>query len=288
MRQVSSLAISDSGSDASGTYNDDCWGSVSTAVWILDGATALSQDRLFPAAPSDAHWFVNAVDFELRHSDWSKATRPLLRSVMQRVGRRFHLEAVERIEQVSLWPLASFALIRVYGGRIEFANLGDCRILWRSSKARTVKSFGSSRVTELDGKVIKEIDRLHREGYKSHALVRNAILPMIEAHRKLKNTPQGYWILDVSGKGISHLQTTTVEAADVERVLLCTDGYYRCVDTYHRRTDQSLLSDSVNNGISAMIRELREIERTDEQCLKFPRMKPLDDATGVLVFAKCD
>jgi Protein phosphatase 2C len=288
MRQVSSLAISDSGSDAGGAYNDDCWGSASAAVWILDGATALSQERLFPAAPSDAQWFVNAVDSELRNSDWSKATGHLLQSVMRRVRRRFHLEAVGRIEQASLWPLASFALIRIYGGRIEFANLGDCHILWRSPDGRTVKSFGSSRVTELDGNVIKEIERLHREGYKSQALVRNALLPMIEAHRKLKNTPEGYWILDVSGKGIPHLQTTALEAADVETVLLCTDGYYRWVDTYHKRTDQSLLSDSVNNGISPMIRELREIERTDEQCLKFPRMKPLDDATGVLVFAKCD
>jgi hypothetical protein len=287
MQQVSSLAISDSGSDAGGSYNDDCWGSVSTAVWILDGATGLSKERLFSTAPSDAQWFVSAVDSELRNSDWSKPTRPLLQSVMERVRHRFHREAMGRIEQVSLWPLASFALIRVCEGRVEFANLGDCRILWRPPDGRAVKSFGSSRVTELDGNVVKEIERLHREGYTSHELVRQAIVPMIEANRKRKNTPEGYWILDISGEGVSHLQTTVVDAADVETVLLCTDGYYRLVDTYHRRTDQSLLSDSVNTGVSAMIRELREIERMDEQCLKFPRMKPSDDATGVLAFAKC-
>ena len=288
MRQVSSLAIRDSRSDAGGSYNDDCWGAVSTAVWILDGATGLSKERLFPAAPSDAQWFASAVDSELRNSDWSKATRPLLQSAMQRVRHRFHREAVGRIEQVSLWPLASFALIRICEGGIEFANLGDCRILWSPPDGRAVKSFGSSRVTELDGNVVKEIERLHHEGYTNHELVRQAIVPMIEANRKLKNTLEGYWILDVSGEGIPHLQTTVVDAADVETVLLCTDGYYRLVDTYHRRTDQSLLSDSVNDGVSAMIRELREIERMDEECLEFPRMKPSDDATGVLAFAKCD
>jgi Protein phosphatase 2C len=288
MRQVSSLAISDSGSDAGGSYNDDCWGSVSTAVWILDGATALSKERLFPAAPSDAQWFVSAVDSELRNADWSQATRPLLQSVMQRVRHRFDREAVGRMEQVSLWPLASFALVRVCEEGVEFANLGDCRILWRPPDGRVVKSFGSSRVTELDGNVVKEIERLHREGYTSHELVRQAIVPMIEANRKLKNTPEGYWILDVSGEGVSQLQATVVEPADVETVLLCTDGYYRLVDTYHTRTDQSLLSDSVNSGVSAMIRELREIERMDAQCLKYPRMKTSDDATGVLVLAKGD
>jgi hypothetical protein len=287
MRQVSSLAISDSGSDPGSTYNDDCWGSVSTAVWILDGATALSKERLFPAAPSDAQWFVSAVDSELRHSDWSSATIPLLQSVMERVRRRFHREAVGQIDQVSLWPFASFALIRVCGGGVEFVNLGDCRILWRPPNGHAVKSFGSSRVTDLDGNVVKEIERLHREGYASHEAVRKAVLPMIEANRELKNT-EGYWILDITGEGILHVQTMVVEAADVETVLLCTDGYYRLVDTYHKRTDQSLLSDSVNLGVSMMLREIRELERGDEHCLTFPRIKPADDATAVLAVATCD
>jgi serine/threonine protein phosphatase PrpC len=286
MRLFSSLAISDSSSHAGGTHNDDCWGSASTAVWILDGATALSQERLFPAAPSDAQWFVSAVDSELRNADWSRATKPLLQAVMQGVRRRFQLEAVGRIEQVSLWPVASFALIRICGGGVEFVNLGDCRILWRSPNGSSVTSFGSSRVTELDASVVREMQRLHREGYTSHELVRKAVLPMIEANRNLKNAPEGYWILDITGAGVPHVQTTVVEAADVERVLLCTDGYYRLVDTYHKRTDQSLLSESVNIGVSAMIREIREIERRDEHCLEFPRIKPSDDATAVLAFPK--
>ena len=288
MRQVSSLAISDSGSDAGGTHSDDHWGAVSTAVWILDGATALSRERLFPAAPSDAHWFVSVVDSELRNADWSTATRPLLQSVMERVHRRFHLEAVAPMEQVSLWPVASFALIRACEGRVEFVNLGDCRILWRPPDGRAVQSFGSSRLTELDGNVVREIERLHREGYTSNEVVRQAVLPTIKANRKLKNTPEGYWVLDVTGEGVAHAQATMVGATDVETALLCTDGYYRLVDTYRKRTDQSLLSDSIAIGVSAMIRELREIERMDEDCLEFPRIKPSDDATGVLVRVQGD
>jgi uncharacterized protein YlxP (DUF503 family) len=288
MRRVSSLAISDSGSNAGGTHNDDCWGSVSTAVWILDGATALSKERLFPTAPSDAQWFVSAVDSELRDADWSRATRPLLQAIMQRVQRRFHLEAVGRIEQLLLWPVASFALIRVCSDGLEFVNLGDCRILWRSQSDGSVSSFGSSRLTELDGSVVREVERLHREGYANPEIVRKAVLPMIKANRKLRNSPEGYWILDITGEGLLHAQTTVVDGADVERILLCTDGYYRSVDTYHKRTDQSLLSDSVDMGISAMIGEIREIERTDKHCLEFPRIKPSDDATAVLAFANCD
>ena len=282
MRQVLSFAISDSGSAAGGTHNDDCWGSVGTAVWILDGATDLTKERLFPAALSDAQWFANAVDSELRNADWSKATIPLLQSVMQRVLRRFHLEAVGRIDRPSLWPSAGFALVRAWGDHIEFINLGDCRVLWKRSDSGAVRAFGSSRVTELDGRVVQEIKRLHREGHTNKDVVRKAIAPMIEAHRKLKNSPEGYWILDASGEGVVHAQTLLIEAADVETILLCTDGYYRLVDTYQQRTDQSLLLASLDIGVSAMIHEIRNIERMDEHCLKFPRIKPSDDATAVL------
>jgi hypothetical protein len=79
-----------------------------------------------------------------------------------------------------------------------------------------------------------------------------------------------------------------LEAANVETVLLCTDGYYRLVDTYQKSTDQSLLLESANAGISAMIQALRDIERMDAHCLEFPRIKPSDDATGVLALVKCD
>jgi hypothetical protein len=186
----------------------------------------------------------------------------------------------------ALWPFASFALIRALGDHIEFVNLGDCRILWKGSDVNEVKSFGWSRVTELDSNVIKEIKRLHREGTTNNEVVWKAISPIIQANRGLKNQPGGYWILDVAGEGLGHLQKMQLRPSDVDKVLLCTDGYYRLVDTYLTRTDESLLEGSMDLGIAGTIRSIREIERTDDRCLSFPRIKPSDDATAVLAVVK--
>jgi serine/threonine protein phosphatase PrpC len=285
MEPISSFEVEDSGSEPGTVYNDDCWGSVAGAVWILDGATGLSKKRLLPSASSDAQWFVRAVDQELRNADWSAATEILLRSAMQQVYRKFCDESRGSSEQ-ALWPFSSFALVRVLGSSIEFVNLGDCRILWTSSDAKAVKSFGWSRVTELDGNVVQEINRLHREGTTDNEVVWQTISPIIQANRALKNQPGGYWILDVAGEGLGHLQRMELRPSEVDRVLLCTDGYYRLVDTYRTRSEETLLKDSMELGIAGTIRSIREIELADDRCLSFPRIKPSDDATAVLAVVK--
>src|SRR6185437_10064785 len=278
MQRTPSFRIEDSGSDPGSINNDDCWGSVASAVWILDGATGLSKERLLQSADSDAQWFVQAVDAELRNADWSVPTGQLLRGALRRVFERFRSESREGSEP-TLWPFASFALIREFDDRIELVNLGDCRILWKKRSSDEVQSFGSSRVTELDAGVVREIKRLHSEGITDNADIWKAIAPIIQTNRNSKNRPGGYWILDLTGEGLDHLQTMQIGPSDVDKVLLCTDGYYRLVDTYAKRTDKSLFDNSVGKGIANSIRSIREIERSDDRCLAFPRIKSSDDAT---------
>jgi hypothetical protein len=250
------------------------------AVWILDGATGLSKERLFATAPSDAAWFVGAVDLELRAADWRDETAVLISRAMRRVHKRFLDEALAPHERASVWPSASFALVRSTGGYVEFANLGDCRILW-SGPDNLVKCFGSSRVTELDGMIVSEIRRLHLMGTTDQDAVWRAIILKIEANRKLRNAPGGYWILDVEGRGLVGLQATRVESSLIDKCLMCTDGFYRLVDTYRRHTDQSLLLETRNIGVGALIATVREIERRDQHGIEFPRIKSRDDATAV-------
>lgn len=51
------LEIVDHICEAGTHHNNDIWGMTATATWIMDGATGLSAERIFPHAPSDAAWF---------------------------------------------------------------------------------------------------------------------------------------------------------------------------------------------------------------------------------------
>jgi len=174
-------------------------------------------------------------------------------------------------------------MVRMLADHIEFTNLGDCRILWQRAGFEDVYGFGWSRVTRLDQEVVAEITKLHHARQTDNEVVWRAIAPNIQANRSWKNLPGGYWILDLTAEGLSHLQIMRLEAAEVKHVLLCTDGYYRAVDTYHLQTDKSLVEQSAKIGIRQMIQAIRTCERSDERCVRFPRIKPSDDATGVLL-----
>ena len=65
-------------------------------------------------------------------------------------------------------------------------------------------------------------------------------------------------------------------------ILLCTDGYDRAVDHYALCDDAGLMTASVAD-VAKVLSRLRQEEASDPQCLRFPRFKPADDATAVML-----
>jgi hypothetical protein len=66
-------------------------------------------------------------------------------------------------------------------------------------------------------------------------------------------------------------------------VLLATDGLMRLVEVYGAYDADGLVAAAADKGLAALLRELRGIEAADAGCARFPRIKPSDDATGVLL-----
>src|SRR5258708_6217051 len=71
-------------------------------------------------------------------------------------------------------------------------------------------------------------------------------------------------------------------------LLLATDGFYRLVDVYAAYSVDSLLKAASLLGLAELGRELRQIERADPNCRAHPRLKPMDDATAVLIAIDTD
>ena len=67
-------------------------------------------------------------------------------------------------------------------------------------------------------------------------------------------------------------------------LLLCTDGYYRAVDCYGLYSEEGLLTASLMaGGIDGVLSKIRVVEATDPTCKKYPRFKPADDATAIVL-----
>jgi hypothetical protein len=64
--------------------------------------------------------------------------------------------------------------------------------------------------------------------------------------------------------------------------LLCTDGYYRAVDSYGLHDETGLLAASAA-GVEQVLAGIRDTEESDPLCTRYPRFKPSDDATAVML-----
>jgi hypothetical protein len=275
------LDIVDHVCDAAGRHGDDLWGRGDNAVWILDGATGLSAERLVAAGASDAAWFAAAIDEELRRADWAAPARDVLRDAATATEARFRREATRIPADESTWPAAAVTILRVADRAVELANLGDCKLLFRAASGHFA-TFGSSAVTALDRQLAALMVELQSQGVTDPADLWLRLVPVMQQGRRLRNTDGGYWVLDISGHGVAHAQDALLPAGDIREFLLVTDGFYRLVDTYRVYSDEQLLDAARSRGVAALCDQLRTIEAADERCSNYPRVKPRDDATAVL------
>jgi serine/threonine protein phosphatase PrpC len=273
-----SLAVVDAVCEASGAVNEDRWGALERALWVLDGSTGLTADRVLPG-PSDALWLMERVDAGLKQyagsaESLATALRPILaeaRAEFSRIALRLEAEAVDM-------PCGSLAMLRLLDGVAELSSLGDCRIVHGAD----CRCFGTSGVTALDERLVAEVTALQKQGVPPSEIW-HRLLPMTRRHRALKNRPGGYWTVDLSAEGLDHVEVERVPARLGDYFLLMSDGFYRLVDTYRRYTYTMLMEAAQARGLASLVNELRAIEAGDPECRTYPRLKPRDDATAVLV-----
>ncbi len=99
----------------------------------------------------------------------------------------------------------------------------------------------------------------------------------------MANTEGGYWVLGVEPEAAKHVEVGSVPLETPAAGLLMSDGFYRLVDTFGLVAEDRLLGRAREEGLSALLAEVRQAEDNDPDCLRHPRFKPKDDATALLL-----
>ncbi len=276
------LTVIEAVCETGGANNEDIWGQAGGVVWVMDGATGLSDHPLI-AGPSDAAWFVGQVDAGLRTAlaEPVATQAALVQAVRATAHAAKGLSDTSGVGHHEL-PCASFVAVRrVDEETLEFANLGDCKLLWREGGG-SVGNFGTCGVAALDELIAAQVAADLARGMAPEVVRQNA-KALARENRKLMNRPGGYWILDLSGEGAPHLQLQTERPAMAMDLLLMSDGFYRLVDVYGAYDDAGLLEAATREGLASLYDQVRAIEAGDPECRAYPRNKPRDDAAAVLL-----
>ena len=113
--------------------------------------------------------------------------------------------------------------------------------------------------------------------------VREEFLPALRESRNRVNTPGGDWLFAPDAACADHAEETRLKVAPGARILMASDGFLALSSDYARYTPEELFAAAVTRGLESLGQELRAVEASDPEGVKFPRFKKSDDATALLL-----
>jgi hypothetical protein len=271
----------------SGAVNEDGFGIVGTAddvsaAWVFDGVTGIN-GRNHLGGESDAQWLVGRAHDRL--SELARSDMPLQRLLSDLVdgiiadwnAATAELDLPRNYDP----PAACLILVKRYGDGWKALRLGDSCLLARGAD-RSTRIFAASPNNVFDHWLAREAARRRDAGVADTKALLAEFAPQLRQGRAKRNRPDGYSILECSRDCLA--MPELIDLGWPTDMLLCTDGYYRAVDHYGLFDDAQLL-DASTASVVRVLAELRAVEADDPDCRQYPRFKPADDATAVMLSA---
>lgn len=277
------LEILEAISEAGGAINDDRIGNSGDALWVLDGATDQSREKLLPGG-SDAAWIADAFSaaFLDLAPGFSGSLFELAEGATARVAARFEAEKLRPPAGRGFHPSAAGLLLRVRNGWAEVLGMGDS-VLLASIPGAPVRLTGTDPARLGDRKAIERIARFAAETGLSWVQARDELHKRSAGVARAKmNLPGGYSVFSIDMPPRELVSEDHFPAPPGSLFLAMTDGFARLFDTFNAYTIESIMKAAARKSLAALAQELRAIETSDAECARFPRMKAVDDASAIL------
>ncbi|MCA3561126.1 MAG: protein phosphatase 2C domain-containing protein [Aestuariivirga sp.] len=272
-------------SEGSGATNEDGFGWLGTpddvsAAWILDGVTGINRQN-YLGEGTDARWLVAKAHARLAELAARGMPLPsLLEELVAGLIQDFEeASAGKAIPADYDPPAACLVLVKRYGNDWQALRLGDSCLLARDGAGQH-RVHAASPNNVLDRWLTREAKKRRDAGMLDMKALLAEFAPRIKQGRAQRNRPGGYSILEARADALA--MPEIIDLGRPDRILLCTDGYYRAADHYGLHDDEGLLEASLR-GVDKVLAALRAAEAGDPDCSRYPRFKSADDATAVML-----
>ena len=272
-------------SQGSGASNEDGFGYVGdsgdvSAAWVFDGVTGINP-RNYLQSGSDAQWLVARAHAHLTElAPRDLALDALLDELVARLISAWD-DASASIDLPRDYdpPAACLVLVKRYADGWHCLRLGDSCLLAREAGGGR-RILAASPNNSFDHWLTREAQKRRRQGIFDVKALLAEFAPQLRESRAKRNRPDGYSVLECSRDALALPEIVYLGWPD--QMLLCTDGYYRAVDTYGLLDDAQLMDASAASVVN-VLESIRSTEAGDPDTLRYPRFKPADDATAVML-----
>jgi hypothetical protein len=272
-------------SAGSGSVNEDGLGWLGTpddvsAAWVFDGVTGIN-GRNYLEDGTDARWLVNRAHARISAL---AATDMRLDLLLEELVAGLIADFADASAAADLPhdydpPAACLILVKRHAAGWQALRLGDSCLLTRDGEGRQ-RIHAASPNNAFDHWLTREARKRRDAGVLDIKALLAEFAPQLKEGRARRNRPDGYAILEPSRDALA--MPEIIDLGEPAHMLLCTDGYYRAVDHYGLHDDAGLM-DASAGGVDTVLAALRAVEAGDPDCLRYPRFKPADDATAVML-----
>lgn len=262
----------------SGGQNEDAMGYAGNLAWVIDGASAVFDERFF--APSDSAFLANELDDALRHhvqeTDEYFLEKESLTSIVGTClgtvkDNAMRLNPSYGMAPSYKLPTCAIGIVRVLGLKLEYYFLCDCNLLVEHQDPITDPRF--QYVSRHNRTLIRQLGIGNDQKAK---------LAVYQATRKTLNTGDGYWVGSLDAQGVAHGITGEVSLREGQTFALYTDGFAEYF------TEAKLKPQRWNPSPSAALEALQVLTHNasrDPTGTETSRPKGLDDSTIILMTA---
>lgn len=249
-----------------GTWGEDRIHLGETVFCVVDGATPISK-QAFMGYHSSAEWLADGL---CRHF----GNNPLGCNDIPRLCRAFVDQTLDtiRLALPKVWdyPSATMAAVCCDGNTLQGYLLGDCSIyvLYRNGR---VEHITDQRAQTFYMRTVAAKHRAQAEGKDPVEAARQ----QQKKNKESMNQPDGYWTVSYLGKFEEEYSSFQCAEAEVEAILLCSDGFDRMF-SLGLTAPMDLLTQKYS--LKKALSELRDMEQSIDQ-----DVKKHDDASAILL-----
>jgi hypothetical protein len=269
--------------------NDDCAGFAETAAglyaWVIDGATNIAGRDYLGAGRGDVAWYANALSARLAAGAESGLNLPGLHAAAAREAaedyadlRRLLLKPPPAYAQ----PMAALTMVRLAGDSAELYQLGDCPafVVDRDAGVRRITIGEESETSDESRTRVMAAQRA--VGYAPKAVWTDR-LPSLRRRREAQLAERPLQVSTPAPDAAFGGYATRFDLAGVAAIVLMSDGFERFAVKYELGDEGEMIRRAVSEGPVPLLAALRALEEADPDCRRFPRLKPSDDATCLVI-----
>jgi serine/threonine protein phosphatase PrpC len=249
---------------------------------VLDGATGLGEKKI-NIAQSDAQWLVNYV-ITFFNKNWNsrKSFIKTLEKATKEAKKEFERLTNSKIGLFKTYELPSTGIVAIhlFKNHLKAYRIGDCT-LYTNYEYKFNDVFGETPLNSLDGIAINKLNYKLKNGI-SYDTAREEIKDLLKENRSKMNTKNGYHVLSVNPDSICGFEYKRLKLLKNTEFILASDGFSALYEKYNYSL-QKLFNELNNKTPVQLIKDLRDIENNDKELLKYPRLKPHDDASFIFI-----